>query len=206
PYSNIYKIGHPLNIRLVYQFDGIDPASRLHKIIDINDDGRYDYQDRTVIKEMGRQYFGGITNNISYKRIRLSFLFQFVKQKAPKPFIYSRAPGGTYNIPLETYEAWQNGDLYIENSLSFKVAHSLFQQSDQSIVDGSFLRLKTISFSYDLPLDSLERTGIKSFRLFCAAQNLFTITSYSGINMDSPGSSTALPSLRTITGGIQLEL
>src|SRR5690606_32826777 len=74
-YANTYRVGYPLDIMLRYQYNGIDPDTGLYQIVDANEDSRYDYQDRISIKDMGRKYFGGITNNISYKRLKLSFLW-----------------------------------------------------------------------------------------------------------------------------------
>lgn len=204
-YANIYRVGHPLNILLTYQYNGIDPETGLYQVIDVNEDGSYDYQDRIAINDMGRKYFGGITNNISYKGLRLSFLWEFVKQDALKPIAFIGAPGDPYNRPLEDYKAWQRGDLYIENSSAAKTAYSLAGQSDRGIVDASFLRLTTISVGYDVPSDWLEKIGIRRCRLFCTAQNLFTITSYSGLNMELVGR-VSLPALQIITGGLQLQL
>ncbi|MCM4167365.1 TonB-dependent receptor P3 [Arenibacter antarcticus] len=202
-YANVFREGYPINIRLLYQYTGTDPDTGLFQVMDVNGDGTFDYQDRTVIKEMGRKYFGGISNNVSYMGIGLSFLWEFVKQDAPKPFVFGHAPGDPYNRHVDDYNEWEDGDLYIESSLVAKRAYNLDQQSDRSIIDASFLRLRTLSLSYDLPKVVLKNTGIKNFRIFCSAQNLFTISPYPGFNLDSP-SNTSLPPLRMITTGLQL--
>src|SRR5690606_40212162 len=49
-YANTFRVGHPLNINLLYDYDGIDPETGYYKIVDVNGDGRYDYEDRTVIR------------------------------------------------------------------------------------------------------------------------------------------------------------
>src|SRR5699024_6294023 len=59
-YANLYRVGHPLNIRLLYQFDGIDPETGFYQIKDVNEDGRFNNDDKVVIKSMGRKYYGGI--------------------------------------------------------------------------------------------------------------------------------------------------
>ncbi|MBC9795372.1 SusC/RagA family TonB-linked outer membrane protein [Sinomicrobium sp. FJxs] len=205
-YANRYRVGHPLNILLRYQYNGIDPETGLYQVLDVNEDGSYDYQDRVVIKDIGRQYYGGITNNFSYKGVRLSFLWDFAKQTAVKPFIFSQPPGNPYNRPLEDYKAWKSGDLYIENSPATKTAYTLALLSERGIVDASFLRLKTVSFGYDLPSEVLNTIGIKKLRIFCAAQNLFTITSYSGLNLELISGGSSLPALQTVTAGLQLQL
>src|SRR5690606_10523724 len=61
-YANVYRVGRPLNIDLLYQYEGIDPDTGLYSIADLNDDGRFDYDDRIIIKDQGRKFFGGINN------------------------------------------------------------------------------------------------------------------------------------------------
>ena len=46
--------------------------------------------------------------------------------------------------------------------------------------DGSYLRLKTLSLSYNVPRTWLEKIGINSLQLYATAENLFTITRYKG--------------------------
>ncbi|MNR31640.1 TonB dependent receptor [compost metagenome] len=46
--------------------------------------------------------------------------------------------------------------------------------------DGSYLRLKTLDFGYRLPSALINRIKLKSARVYVSAQNLFTITNYSG--------------------------
>src|SRR5690606_39813920 len=51
PYRETYKVGAPLDILLRYKYDGIDPNTGLYKIVDFNQDGRFDINDRTVRSE-----------------------------------------------------------------------------------------------------------------------------------------------------------
>ena len=80
-YANTYKVGHPLNIALLYEYTGLDPITGFYTISDANEDGRYDYKDRVVIKDMTREYFGGINNSITYNNLSLAFLWQVEKQE-----------------------------------------------------------------------------------------------------------------------------
>ncbi|MPN57203.1 hypothetical protein SDC9_204897 [bioreactor metagenome] len=54
--------------------------------------------------------------------------------------------------------------------------------SSMHIEDGSFLRLKTVSFDYNLPAKLLEKIDIKALSLGVAAQNIYTWTAYSGLD------------------------
>ncbi|MEH6659592.1 SusC/RagA family TonB-linked outer membrane protein [Leeuwenhoekiella marinoflava] len=204
-YAQQYRVGHPLNISLRYKFDGIDPETGYYQVVDVNGDESYTYEDRMVIKNMGRKYYGGVSNNFTYKGWRLNFLWDFVKQHG---YAWGRGyPGrNKTNRSYEEYKAWQNGALYIEDSSVANNTYNLARESELGIVDASFIRLKTLSLSYHLPAKWLEKTGVKSCNVFASVQNLVTITPYNGINVENPRFPGTLPPLRTFTGGIQLAL
>src|SRR5690606_10912780 len=63
-YAQQYRIGYPLNIRLLYQYDGVNPETGYHQVVDVNGDGSFSYEDRVVIKNFGRKFYGGISNDL----------------------------------------------------------------------------------------------------------------------------------------------
>jgi TonB-linked SusC/RagA family outer membrane protein len=91
------------------------------------------------------------------------------------------------------------------------------QSSSRFLEDGSYLRMKTLQIGYTFN-DLLSRTWkISSLRVYASADNLFTITKYSGANPDIGRSGSILdrgvdydfasyPLARTISVGIQLSL
>ena len=209
-YDAIYKVGHPLSLVYLYRYTGIDPATGFHTVEDVNEDGSINRDDLSIYKNSGRQYYGGINNTISFKGFQCSFLLDFIKQNFIKnTTFYTGAPGysGSYtNRSIEDYAAWKEGDLYVEDSYPFYSSYIRAQTSDYGWVDTSFIRLKTVSLSYDLPADWVSKIGLKSFRLFATGQNLLTISSYAGINLESNPTALTIPPLRMITGGVQLTL
>lgn len=72
-YINQYRVGHPLNISFLYQYDGIDPETKLYQVSDINNDGSYNFEDRIIYKNLGRKFYGGINNVISSKNFGFNF-------------------------------------------------------------------------------------------------------------------------------------
>ncbi len=151
-YRNLYRVGKPLNIALLYQYDGIDAETGFQRVLDVNQDGRYDYDDRIIVTNLGREYYGGINNEITIKNFSLTFLWEFVKQDGYLPG--SSAPGRFGNSPKD-YSKVQNGT--IENSdrpiasqsITALRAYRNAQSSDFGIGDASFIRLKTLALSYD---------------------------------------------------------
>lgn len=85
--------------------------------------------------------------------------------------------------------------------------------SDRFLEDGSYLRLKNLQLGYTIPNDLIE--GISHLRIYLSAQNLFTITGYSGYNPDIYSSSGLLdrgvdtgiyPYSKTYRLGLQISL
>ena len=85
--------------------------------------------------------------------------------------------------------------------------------SDRYVYDGSYLRIKNIELSYDIPM---QRLGfVKRAVAYVSAQNLFTLTSYPFYNPDvnTYGGSSSVdqgidyysyPSTKSLTVGLRL--
>ncbi len=208
-YANLYRIGHPLNIELFYKYGGVDTETGLYKVVDVNDDGRLDYEDRTEIRNLGRTFYGGLANNLSYKGIGLQFLWEFVNQDSSTRGFLMDVPGPIGNQTADFYKAWQNSGnskvQEVSQSFDALIAYYDALESDHFITDTSFLRLKTLALSYQLPNGFLHKSGVKDCKLFLQGQNLVTISNFGGLNVEYPGGSN-IPSLRTITFGVQLNL
>ncbi|HTN68287.1 MAG TPA: SusC/RagA family TonB-linked outer membrane protein [Dysgonamonadaceae bacterium] len=207
-YANRYEIGYPLDIRKLYQYDGIDQETGYYRVVDVNDDGRYNYDDRVVVKNMGRKYYGGINNYFRYKGFSLQFLFEYIKQNNLSYIFDGTPPGFRGNKPLKFLNAWEkSGDneqiQKVSQSFSALISSNNASNSSRAIEDASFLRMKNISFSYQLPNNLLEKINIQSGRLYLQAYNLFTITPYKGLD---PQGGRAIPPLRTISFGVNLNL
>ncbi|SHI47316.1 TonB-linked outer membrane protein, SusC/RagA family [Mesonia phycicola] len=206
-YQNIYRVGEPLDIAILFQYEGIDPETGFYQIRDVNEDGSYNYDDRIVIKNLGRKYYAGINNTFTYKGVALSFLWQYVQQDNYTYFAQSGTPGFNVNQPVEVLDAWQGpGDnssfqQYSQNIPAF-MAHYNAIRSDRAVDDASFLRLKTLSLSYNLSPKAIEKTGLQGVRLFAHGQNLLTFTNYLGLD---PEGGLALPPLRSFTFGLEVK-
>ena len=84
--------------------------------------------------------------------------------------------------------------------------------SDRWIEDGSYLRLKTVTLSYDLPLST---TFLQGLQFWVQGQNLFTATRYLGGDPEFAATSSvlgqgidagSLPQGRSIMAGIKINL
>jgi hypothetical protein len=156
------------------------------------------------VVDLNPKFFGGLQNQLNYKRWSLDFLFQFVKQKN---LAFTMGNAGTMsNQPARLTDSWQQvGDtaqyqLYTTGANAAAVnTQSQYESSDAAIVDASFIRLKNIALTYDLPLP-MKSTLCK---ISLQSQNLFVITPYDDGDPEF-GSLGYLPPLRIITAGVQL--
>jgi len=86
------------------------------------------------------------------------------------------------------------------------------RSSDLYVKDGSYIRLKTIQLGYTIPSSIISKDIIKKFRVYVAAENLFTLTDYEGFEPEvASGSYTTIgvdkgvyPQSRTITFGANI--
>jgi hypothetical protein len=69
---------------------------------------------------------------------------------------------------------------------------------------GSYVRLKNLSLSWQLPKGWLQKAHIQNVRIYFNGQNLTTFTKYKGLDPETRGFN--LPPLRTLTAGVKLDL
>lgn len=208
-YYSQYIVGRPLSSRYLQTFTGVD-ANGIAQFEDANGDGRISNGfaetgrgDRKYYGPTYPQYYGGISNTITYKSFTLDFLFQFVKQDGTTLMSSTGTqpgyPYGTANFQVDEYNAY----LAQGNVLSSGYQNSYFNYigSNAIITDASYIRLKNVSASYQIPLSETSKKYLQSIRLSLQGQNLVTFTKYKGLDPETQG--LALPPLRTITLGTQ---
>ncbi|GGD18193.1 SusC/RagA family TonB-linked outer membrane protein [Hyunsoonleella pacifica] len=81
-------------------------------------------------------------------------------------------------------------------------------RSDRFIEDGSYAKLRNLTIGYSLPetvLSTFAKGSISKFRIYLAAQNLFTITNYSGYDPEIGGSTTVTPGQQSPAAGVGID-
>lgn len=205
-YVSTYIIGQSLNIRKLYHYTGINPETGIYEFEDVNGDGVItSLGDRNRVVDFTPDYFGGIENQFRYKGLRLDFLFQFVKQQRMAPNL--GVPGVGNNQLAGAHNAWQQPGDTSENQIltvgfngAATQAYDRFNVSDASVVDASYIKLRNVSLTYDLPLTTVK--GI-TCRLFLQGQNLLTFSRYKSSDPEFKFGNS-LPPLRVISSGVQL--
>jgi hypothetical protein len=214
-------IGQPLDLTMVYKYEGIDPKTGLYqfrtkdgKLVDNIYPNSLNYvTDKYTYLTLTPKYYGGLQNNFSYKGFELDLFFQFVKQLG-KEYRALQNPGiGTAvqgNQSVDVLNRWQNENsnakyAKFNSNYSNSNNNSAFSQSDGIYVDASFIRLKNVQLSYDLTRLMKKKTSVQLLKVYVQAQNLFTITSYLGMDPENQNGSS-LPPLRVLTAGFKLNL
>ena len=207
-YANSFVIGESLSIQKLYHYTGINPVTGTYTFLDYNQDGSITApDDRQAIVDLSPKFYGGISNQLSYKNWQMDFLFQFVKQDARNELYSSGLPGTFSNMPASVLNHWpQNGinavsQVYTTGANPEAIAaYGRFVDSDAVVTDASYVRLKTVSISYTIPTAwSKLFTG----KLYLQGQNLLTFTKYKGTDPETNASSF-LPPLKHFTLGLQI--
>jgi TonB-linked SusC/RagA family outer membrane protein len=208
-------IGQPLGTGKVYQFAGVNPSNGRYLVIDKSGHPNTSttFADRSVFISGLTKYYGGVVNSISYKGLQLEFLVQFVRKKGPRDLFWyngTRYPGefirGQSNQSVAVLNHWQKpGDNEIIGRFSTSSLLTSITSSDAYYsYDASFIRLKNVSLSWQLPVSWIQKAHLQNARLYLHAQNLVTVTKYSGLDPETMNIS-GLPPLRMITIGGQIE-
>jgi TonB-dependent starch-binding outer membrane protein SusC len=214
PYYYMLEIGKPINVRKVFSFAGVNPESGLYEFYDSHGGKTSNpdpLTDQSIYINPFPKYYGGLQNSIVYRSFSLDFLFSFVKQQASN-FRFGNLPGYRFqNQPKSVLSRWtKSGDhtLIQKYSSSFSnfdalVANINVGGSDAGNADASYMRLKNISVSWNLPEEVCKKIKLQRFQLFMLAQNLITFTNFEGLDPEN-ASINNLPPLRVVTFGANI--
>jgi TonB-linked SusC/RagA family outer membrane protein len=218
--TNVIKQGYPLGSFWGLNFLGVNPATGNAMYEDVNKDGVINNADGKVIGTAQPKLFGGITNTFSYKGFDLSVLVNFSWGNSilnlTKSNLVNAGKSILVNQMREALDRWQKpGDI---TDVPKYILNNTFNsyQSNRFLEDGSYLRLKNVSFGYNIPPILLNRFKVSKMRVYVTATNLLTWTKYDGSDpeVSTLDGSTAsqgidfntLPQVRTIAGGLSITL
>ncbi|BAV06955.1 TonB-dependent receptor [Filimonas lacunae] len=207
-YANSLVIGQPLSVLQAYHFTGFKEGIAQFQDLDKNGaitagsfttTGKGDYG---VAGSTAPKYMGGINNTFTYKGFQLDFLFQFVKKQGYNIYYNTSIPGRSTNVPEDVLSKPFTYTTLTASPAA--TAFNLYKLSDAAISDASFIRLKTVSLSYNIDNAFIRRIGLRNFNVYMRGQNLFTITKYLGLDPETMG--TAVPPMKLMSLGLQTSL
>ena len=197
--------------------DGSFSAFRAGDIhfFDFNSDKIIDEKDRQVIGNPNPGFFGGINTRVTYKRFDLSAVITFTKGN--DVFNYQRfrleSASSTNNQLSSVVNRWRTeGQVTDIPKATYNDPMGNSRFSDRWIEDGSYLRLRSLSLAYNLPVNG---KFVKYTNIYASANNLLTFTKYmgydpefsAGTSLFAQGIDTGLdPLYRTFTMGVRIGL
>lgn len=215
---NIAREGEPLGLFYGFKEDGLTETGQI-KFVDLNGDGAITNLDQTIIGNPYPDFVWSINNNFSYGNFELNI---FLDGSQGNDLFF--ATGGSISNSFNSGEN-QLVDVYNNrwrpsspdpNALYPKLSiASNFRVSDRFVKDASYLRFRNIRLNYNLPLSKMDVKWVRSLQLYASTQNLFTITSYPGLDPEvntRAGTGdlrigideTGYPVARTLTFGLKL--
>jgi TonB-linked SusC/RagA family outer membrane protein len=186
--------------------------------VDLHNDGVIDDKDKTVIGDPNPDIFGNVYTNLSYKRWSLDVNFKY--SLGNDIYNYQRAQleslNGFYNQTSAAVNRWtcegQKTDIPRVCSTTSDKWVNNERFSDRWIEDGSYLKLKKVRLSYELPL---SLSWIQGLTVWAEGNNLLVLTEYTGKDPEfSCGNSVLyqgidaglLPQSRSFNLGVKINL
>ncbi len=154
------------------------------KFLDLNNDNIIDDNDKTNIGDGFPDFTYGFGFDGSYKGFDLSLFFQGVAgydifKAINREGMFVRKSYNQFGEILDRYHPTNNPTGTLPR-VTFEDPNGNAQMSDLYVENGNYLKLKNITLGYTLPKYISSKLGMQKLRFYVTAQNLFTITKYSG--------------------------
>ncbi len=155
------------------------------------------------------EFHGGITNTITYKGIELRAFFTFaqghsifnvVRTSLDNPTKISRG-----SVSTNALRFWrQSGDI---TDIPDPNKFTTYQSDTGWLEDASYIKLRNVIISYNFPSYMVEKLKVSGVRVYGQGQNLFTWTTFSGLDPENSSSDYVAdyPSLSTYTVGLDVK-
>ena len=226
--GNRTAVGEPIGVFYGYQSDGIfrdeaevsahttnvdgqeviiqpdaQPGDR--RFVDVNEDGDISNDDRTTIGDPYADLIYGWSNNFYYGNFDFSFFLQGTQGN--DILNVSREPLSANNTQNNILQDRFDGRWTAANPSAVWPRAGAFNPigggsggfGDYIVEDGSYLRLRDITLGYTVPASVIN--GLRTARIYVSAQNLFTITSYSGVNPEASSQGQSATNFGVDIGG-----
>ena len=202
PAISVTKAGLPIASYFGYIVDGVikDDAEAAaapkfgsytragtFKFRDVNGDGKITADDKTIIGNPHPDFTYGFNVNLGYKNWDLTIFAQGVQGNQIFNYLKYWTDFNTFQGNRSTdmlYNSWKkSGDDALLPRLNSQDGTSQ-QISTYFVEDGSFLRIKNVQLTYNIPASILSKIKMSSAQIYLQGQNLLTMTKYKGLDPD----------------------
>jgi hypothetical protein len=213
--------GEPIGVFYGQKFLGVDPKTGEALYLGEDDKPTSDFSQakRVVLGESVPDWTGGFTNTFSYAGFDLSVFFYFVQgNKVNNSGAYFQSDGfynGFDNQTVDVLNAWQKpGDVTNVPRIGYFYGSGYQETASRWLYDGSYIRLRNVTFGYTLPKSVAKTLHIQSARIYAMGINLWTKTDYPAdpeVNTVTLGNISngedfyTIPQPKTITVGLNVK-
>ena len=182
---------------------------------DLNNDGQITDADQMTIGDPNPDIYGNIFTTVAWKRLKLDVRFNYSLGNDVYNYLRAQLEGGNrfMNQTTALLRRWQVEDQVTDiPRITFQDPLGNARFSDRWIEDGSYLRLKSVTLSYDLPIKS---EYIQGFQFWVQGNNLLTFTKYLGSDPEFSMTSSVigqgidlgrLGQSRSVVAGVKINL
>ncbi len=213
--ANSWFIGKPIRTNFDYVFDGIwqlneaEEATKYGtqpgfvRLKDVDGDGVLSADDRQIIGQQDPKLLWGFTNSLSFKNFSLDVFLHGVHGVTKKNVLREDhvTAGFRGNTTYKNYWTPTNptNDFHMNHDDARRMSGIIAAYYE----DASFVRIKDISLSYNIPSSTIEKIGIDRLRFYINGRNLFTFTKWGGLDPELPDQVT-IPLQKEIVLGLEL--
>jgi len=218
----VVKVGQPLGAFYLIPWEGVYQTDKGNykagdaKYTDISGNNSIGFEDRVIAGTAMPKFQWGFNNNLTYKNFELNLFIQGAQGNKVFNATYAATAVPTSDVKFisladaANYWTTSNTGSTFANPGS---KNKSWVESTQFLQDGSYVRLKNVSLSYQVSKKLLK---LASAKIYVSAQNIATITKYKGFDPEATSTSAAsdtdagidlgaYPSPRTITIGMQVK-
>lgn len=218
----IYREGEDVHSLYAYRWAGVNPADGRPMYYDKDGEIMYTYNEkgdtRQIVGSASPKFYGGLNTSLNAYGFDLSLNFYFnygnkIYDASWMMFTSAgqRALWNQYEI-IATDRWKQEGDISEFPKAVYGYTSAVYgTTTDKSIFDGSYIRLRDVTFGYTLPKKWLKSVGLEGVRLYAQGTNLLTFTKFPDYDPEVGGGRLAgyyylgYPNTRTVTFGIDVK-
>jgi len=178
------EVGRPLGSFYGYVATGVNPETGMETYKDLDGDNQITAADRTFIGSAQPKFTYGVNNTLTYGNFGLTFLFQGVQGND----IYNASRmeleslNDSKNQLATVLNRWTPQNKTTDIPKAVKDDTDNTKTSSRFVENGSYLRLKTATLSYNFGQMALGKLKMSKVMIYASSYNLLTFTKYKGFD------------------------
>lgn len=194
-----------------YKHNGLSPELGMMVYKDLSGpngtpDGIIDSWDKTIIRAKNFPVVYGLNLGGSWKGLSLDMMFS--GKLGGERYIDDLAGNVEWNRMWEKWysDSWtpENPNATLPKAIGYNNQKTYREKSSYWLKDASFLRLKYLTVSYDLPKNQFYNHVFENVRLFCTGTNLFVLSGFNKYYDPEIGGGNAFPVMRSFNFGVDV--